>query len=238
MAPPDPPPRDPSLLGITVRRSLVLGRTFLLVGMVYTVIFALILGLTTGAAFDASYPLILPIFSAVAAMGALMVFTNDRIKGVLEYLIAYGISPRRLFVNVLLASLGLASVLLGGSVSVALAVRLGSGHPVSTEFFQLVVAYTLPMSFASTAFAATVGMYWTSLSSPRSGMSSPIGLAPFLGIGPPVITLVLVGLISATTATPFFAVAGSAVLLLTALVVVLLTQIRRLMPLERLLSPT
>jgi hypothetical protein len=51
------------------------------------------------------------------------------------------------------------------------------------------VFYTLPMSYASQAFAATVGMYWSALSSPRQGLNSPIGLAPFIGILPTVATL-------------------------------------------------
>jgi hypothetical protein len=230
--------RDPTLLGITAWRSLVLGRTFLLVGMVYTVIFALVLGLTSHSGFNPAYPLVLPIFSVVAALGGLMVFTNDRIKGVLEYLLAYGISPRRLFVNVLLASLALATILLGASLGVALGVRYASGQGVSIEFVQLVLAYALPMSYASVAFAATIGMYWTSLSSPRSGISSPVGIVPLVGIGPPVMTLVIVGFLAATSSVPFLAVAGSAEAVVVLVVAVLLTQIRRLMPLERLLSPT
>jgi hypothetical protein len=230
--------RDPNLLGITMWRSLVLGRTFLLVGMGYTIVFALILGITSGASFNSAYPLILPIFSVVGAMGALMVFTNDRIKGVLEYLLAYGISPRRVFVNVLIAGLAITTILLGVSLGVGVGVRYASGQGVSIEFAQLVLVYALPMSYASVAFAATIGMYWTSLSSPRSGIGSPVGLIPFVGIGPPVATLVLVGYLLATTSVPFLLVAGSAEALVVFFVVVLLTQIRRLMPLERLLSPT
>ncbi len=234
----DPPTKDPTLLGITVRRSLVLGRMFLLAGLIYAVVFSLVLGLTAGPGFDEAFPLLLPVFAVIASMGALMVFSSDRIKGVLEYLLAYGFSSRRLFVNVLLAGFVLAVILVGVSTAVGLGVRFGSGQGVSAVFVELLLAYGLPMTFASVGFAVTVGMYWTSLSSPRSGINSPVGLAPIVGIAPPLITLVLVGFLAATTSLPFELVAGPAVVVVALVVLALLAQVDRLLPLERLLSPT
>jgi hypothetical protein len=83
------------------------------------------------------------------------------------------------------------------------------------------------------AFAATIGMYWTSLSSPRGGTTSPVGVMPLVGIAPSILTLVLV---EAAPSLALYVLAGSLALLLTT-VILLLALVGRLLPLERLLSP-
>ncbi|MCI4373331.1 MAG: hypothetical protein L3K02_06795, partial [Thermoplasmata archaeon] len=214
----------PSLLGVTVRRSFSTGRFFLGYGTAISVVLGVSLALSQGSAFATTFPFLLPIFVVVGSMGAMVVFTNDRIKGVLEYLLAYGYSPRRLFVTFLLTALALSSIVLSVAVAVGLGLYLIRGHTLTSQLETLMVVYAIPMSFASSAFAATVGMLWTSLSSPRAGMNSPIGLIPLIGILPSIVTLFLlttlaaVGVFSPTelllTAT---GVVGAAVLLVVAL---------------------
>jgi hypothetical protein len=223
----------PSLLGVTVRRAVVIGRIYLIIGTAYSVVLGSITLFAGSASFDSSFPLYLPIFAVVGSMGGIMVFTNDRLKGVLEYLIAYGVSPRQLFLNILLGSFALATIVLGISLGFGLGESLTRGQGVSSHLATLLLFYTVPMSYASVAFAATVGMYWTSLSSPRAGMTSSVGLLPILGIAPSIITLGVVGLEGGLSG---FVVAG-AVGLLIVIVLALLASITRLMPLERLLSP-
>ncbi|HYM38549.1 MAG TPA: hypothetical protein VEY12_00185 [Thermoplasmata archaeon] len=223
---------------MTIRRSIVLGRIFLAVGTGYLLIFGIAVGLTSGAAFAIILTLFLPVFTVVGSMGGLMAFTNDRLKGVFEYLIAYGVSPRRLFANLLVSTLVLVTIVLGISLAVVMGVYVADGGTVSADLAVSLALYSIPMSYASGAFAAAIGMFWTSLSSPRTGMNSPIGLMPLIGIAPSLIALA--GAVAANTAygpSAAYIVLGVAVVSVVALVLVLLRLMERLMRRERLLSP-
>jgi hypothetical protein len=203
-------------------------------GTGYAIVLGVVLSFSSEAAFEAALPLVLPIFGVVGSFGGITVFTNDRIKGVLEYLVAYGVPPRRLFGDVLIASLALASIVVGASLGAGLGANVARGHSITMTFAILVSAYSVPMALASSAFVAMVGMYWTSLSSPRSGLNSPLGLAPIIGIAPPVLTLFVIG---ALGGSHFFAVTAAAVSGMVVIVVLLLSLVGRLLPSERLLSP-
>ena len=229
-----------SLLGITVRRSYSTGRFYLVYATVMSLIFVIAMGFAGGSSFNSVVPLILPIFGVVGSMGGLTVFTNDRLKGVLEYLMAYGISPRRLFVNVLLASLVLLTTVLGIALGVGVGTFVVRQHIPTIDFALLLALYALPMSYASVAFSVTVGMFWTSLSSPRTAINSPIGLDPFIGMLPSLATLGAVIALSATGSASgrnFLLVAGGAVTLIAVVVILMLSMIGRLLRRERLLSP-
>ena len=230
-----------SLLGITVRRSFATGRFYLVYATVMSLIFVILMALAGGPSFNTVVPLILPIFGVVGSMGGLTVFTNDRLKGVLEYLMAYGISPRRLFLDILLASLVLLTTVLGVALGIGIGVLEIRGDALSVDFALPLALYALPMSYASVAFAVTIGMFWTSLSSPRTAINSPIGLAPLIGVLPSMATVgAIVGLsaIGSGSALNFIIVAGGAVVLITLVVVLLLSMIEQLLRRERLLSPT
>ena len=145
-------PREPaaegplSLLGVTIRRSTVLGRFFLVYGTAISLLLGISLDLTSASSFASAFPLLLPIFGAVGSMGGLTVFTSDRMKGALEYFLAYGISARRLFANVLVACLVLVTLILavGGTVGVGLYLALG--HPLTATLAQGLGLYGVPMT--------------------------------------------------------------------------------------------
>jgi hypothetical protein len=229
-----------SLLGITIRRSFIVGRAALIYGTAMSLLLGISLAFSSAAGFSAGFPIFLPIFASVASMGGLAVFTSDRLKGVLEYLMAYGVSPRRIFVNVLLASLVLVTIVLAIALGIGLGVFLARGNALSDVLVSLLLFYTFPMSYASAAFAATVGMYWSALSSPRQGLNSPIGVAPFIGILPSVATLgavVALGVLGkGSTASSFVIVTSISLVLVSTFVAVLLGMIGRFLRRERLLS--
>lgn len=227
------------LVDITVRRAATVGKFYLVYGSVVATILALALGFSGGSAFASGFPLFLPVFGVVGSLGALTVFTTDRMKGVLEYLMAYGITPRRLFANVLLASLVLVTVVLSVGVGVGLGVYLLNGHALTPSLAESVGLYGVPMSYASAALCAILGMFWTSLSSPAQGMNSPIGLAPLIGILPPIGTVGVIGVLAATgvTGVTLDVVALLAVAVVAAVVILLLALSGRLLARERLLSP-
>jgi len=229
----------PSLFGVTMRRSFTTGRFFLGYGSAMSVVLGVSLALSPGLAFASTFPFLLPIFVVVGSMGAMVVFTNDRIKGVLEYLLAYGYSPQRLFVTFLLTALALSAVVLSVALAGVLGVYLIRGHPFTTQLAALLLLYAVPMSISSPAFAATVGMLWTSLSSPRAGMNSPIGLIPFIGILPCILTLFLLTTLAAAgifSPTELLLVATGVVGAVVLIVVALLSTLSRFLRRERLLS--
>jgi hypothetical protein len=224
----------PSLLGTTVRRSFTVGRLNLVIGTGVSLLYGTILSVVPGDSFSTIFPLLLPIMGTIGGIGAMLVFTNDRTKGVFEYLIAYGVPTRQIFLNVLGAALVLLSVVDGTTLAVAVALRLGVGYGIPLMFVEWVLVYSLPMSYGAAALCTTAGMYWTALSSPRQGMNSPLGLLPLIGLAPGAITLVAVEAAGPALATY---VALGAVTLVVVLALVLFGLESRLMPCERLLSP-
>ena len=229
-----------SLLSVTVRRAWVTGRFFMVYGTAISVLFGVLLAHFSGPSFASSYPLFLPIFAVVGSMGGLTVFTSDRTKGVLEYLIAYGYSPGRLFANVLLTTLVLVSFVVGIGVSVSLGVYFAEGHTATSALVIGMGVYAVPMAFGCAAFASTAGVYWTTLSSPRQGINSPIGLIPFIGILPALATIFAITAITLTgplSTTTLLLTLGTAIGLVAIVVIVLLASMGRLLRRERLLSP-
>ena len=229
-----------SLLSVTVRRASITGRFFLVYGTAISVLLGVLLAHFSGPSFSSSFPLFVPIFGVVGSMGGLVVFTSDRTKGVLEYLIAYGYSPRRLFANVLLTTLVLVSIVVVIGVSVSLGVYFAEGHTVTSNLAIGMGVYAVPMTYVCAAFASTVGVYWTALSSPRMGINSPVGLIPFIGILPALATIFVI--VAMTLSGPLstgtlLLVLGSAMGLVTIVVIVLLVSMGRLLRRERLLSP-
>lgn len=229
----------PSLLGVTVRRAFVLGKFYLAGSVLYAVGLSVATSLSGPTAFAVADSLFLPFFAAVGSVGGLVVFTGDRVKGVLEYLLAYGIRPRKLFENVVLASLLLSSLVIAVALAVGLGLFAARGHSLSSTDLAFLGLYAVPMSFASGAFTSMVGMYWTSLSSPRRGLSSPVGVMPFVGMIPSVLTLVGVVVVTLLYGEGLILVVTSGgVILLAAIVLYLFRSVDRRMPLEHLLSPT
>jgi hypothetical protein len=226
----------PGVTITTIRRTLRIGWTYLAIGTFISVLLAVILLFRTQheSAFATTYPLEVPIFAVLASTGGLVTFTSDRTKGVFEYLIAYGVRPQRLFVNGLLATVTLTAIILGTALAVGLGLASAHGVPITWDFEQTLLAYTVPMSFAGALFTSTVGMIWTSVSSPRTGMNSPIGFAPMVGIAPTVLVLVIAETLPSSQFYDFTAGAAAAIL---GAVVVLLAASSRLMGRERFLSP-
>ena len=102
------------------------------------------------------------------------------------------------------------------------------------------VAYGIPMTFASAASTTTVGTYWMALSPPGAVRTGPVGLAPYVGLIPPASVLAvatvlgITGTLSASTPIEVAVLAMIAVAVLGSALASLSG--RPLLP-ERLLSP-
>jgi len=227
--------RTPTLTGTTIRRTITVGWRYLAIGTALSLLLAFLLlaGARSGSAFARTFPLEVPLFAILGSMGGLMTFTSDRTKGVFEYLIAYGVRPRTLFIDGLISTSAMVAIILGLSLLVGFGAADAYGVTLSADLVQSVALYTVPMSFAGALFTATVGMIWASVSTPRTGINSPIGIAPMVGIAPTVLVLVV-----ANTVPPseFYYVTVGAAAAIIAAVVGLLVMSARLMGRERFLS--
>jgi hypothetical protein len=230
------PARIPSLTATTVRRTIVIGRLYLVIGVGFVIFLTVVLLSVKNApvVFPTTFPLEIPFFAVLGSTGGLMTFTSDRTKGVFEYLIAYGIPPRSLFFNGLLSTIAMTSIILGLALAVGLAGAADRGVVFSQTFLQAIAFYTVPMSYAGALFTATVGMIWSAVSTPRTGINSPVGIAPMIGIGPAILVLIVAE--TAPTSEYYYITTGAALVILAA-VVGLLAMSARLMGRERFLSP-
>lgn len=228
--------RLPSLRATTVKRGLIAGRLYLAIGTLIPLILTLILlrSARGPSVFVTTFPLEIPLFASLGATGGLMLFIGDRSKGVLEYLISYGVKPRTLFVNSLLVTLALSSIVLGLALTVGLVGFVASGNSISTDLENAILGYTIPMAYASALFAAVCGIVWSALSTPRMGLNSPVGVAPILGVAPPILVLILA---EGVDKSAYYDVTVGAALGFVALTLVLLAASARLMGRERYLSP-
>jgi hypothetical protein len=226
----------PSLRSITLRRGLIAGRAYLAIGLVVSLILTVVLLRTPrgSAVFVATFPLEIPLFASLGALGGMMLFVGDRSKGVLEYLISYGIRPGSLFVNCLLVTLVLSTIVMGSALTVGLAGYVATGNSISATLQNSILGYTIPMTYASSLFAATCGVIWSTLSSPRMGLNSPVGVAPILGIAPPLLVLIVA---EGVDKSAYYYITVGAALGFLALVAALLVASSRLMGRERYLSP-
>ena len=228
--------RSPWLTWTTIRRTAVVGWRYLAIGTAISLVLALVLllGAHHASAFVTTFPLEVPLFAVLGSMGGLMTFASDRTKGVFEYLIAYGIPSRTLFLNGLLSTAAMAAIILGLSLLVGLGAATATGAALTEDLWKSIALYTIPMSFAGALFTTTVGMIWASVSTPRTGINSPIGIAPMVGVAPTILVLIVAETVP--SGEFYYVTVGAAVAIIGA-VLALLVMSARLMGRERFLSP-
>ncbi len=232
MGPPSSDSPLPSLLGVTIRRTLTVARVTLLIAGGMIVLYSAAFGLG-GALFATTGTVVMPIFAVSAGLGGAIVFSNDRTKGVLEYLVAYGVSPRRILFNSLVAGIVVVSIILAAGITAGVSTSVLSGYRPTPFLAEVLLGYTIPMSYLTVSLMTTVGVFWTAFSSPRSGLNSPLGVLPLIGILPAAFALILVLAFPAhATGIVLGLELAIAVLLLS-----LLTRTDRLLPPDRMLSP-
>jgi hypothetical protein len=90
------------------------------------------------------------------------------------------------------------------------------------------------MAFAAALFTTTVGMIWSAVSTPRSGMNSPVGLAPMIGVAPTVVVLIVA---ETSPSSEFYYITTGSAAVIGLIVVALLAMSGQLMGRERFLSP-
>jgi hypothetical protein len=232
--------RPNSLVRTNFRRAIGFGRIYLIIGIVLPLILnQSVLGVNTTNVPSGSlllaelYPLALPLFAILGAVGGLMVFVSDKSKGVYEYLIAYGVNTYEIFWSTVIVTLGLVTVVLLGSLAATSLLLFATGGTLEPVAIELLLIYSVPLSYAAAAFMSMAGMVWSFLTTRVAGVNSPVGLAPILGIGPVLVVFLAAEFVGPTN----FALltTGAAAVLLAAVILMLVVAGKKMVR-ERLLS--
>jgi hypothetical protein len=233
-----------ALVRTNFKRAISFGMLYLILGIALSVLTGGIISGSASSAASASadvpvlvtqtFPIMLPMCVVIGSLGGLMVFVSDRTRGVYEYLIAYGISVYEIFWSTLLVTLGLVTVVLGVSLAGNIAITLLIGGSIQPAMINMLLIYTLPISYASAAFMTMAGMIWSSLTVRVPGVNSPVGISTLLGIGPTLAVLVLS--IFFTGSSNFLLLVGGVTLILTMLVIGMMVVANKKMNRERLLA--
>ena len=192
-----------SLAYTNFRRAMSVGKIYLILSIAISIFISLeflaVGGLGEAASnavpsFLSTLPaLILPAFTVIGSFGSLMIFVSDKDKGVYEYLIAYGVNTSKIFRSIVLATIGLVSIVLCFDILLNLAIGLYTGS-VSLQYVELLIFYVIPISYAVSIFMSMVGMIWSFLATRRTGINSPVGVVSIIGIVP-VFAVLFVSLI-------------------------------------------
>ena len=228
-----------SLVKTNFKRSISFGSIYLILGIALSFLTGISLSgvasasLETQASISQLFPLMFPVFTVVGSFGGLMVFVSDRTKGVYEYLIAYGVNVSEIFWSTLLTTLGLVTIVLGVSLTGNIAILLLMGGSIQPTMIEMLLIYTIPISYASVAFMCMVGMMWSSLTRRIPGVNSPIGICTLIGTGPVLVVFILSSFFIGSN---FLLLAGGMTLTLVTLVATMMVVANKRMNRERLLS--
>ena len=163
-----------------------------------------------------------------------MIFASDKERGVYEYMLAYGVDVSSIFWSIVAATVALATIVLAVSLVLTLTlVAVTSSGALTLVFGELIVFYTIPLSYAATMFMCMAGMIWAQLTARRPGVNSPVGMAPLLGIAPVLVVLLLA--VGPGSAHLISVVGGGSLLMIGAVVLMAYVANKR-MQRERFLS--
>ena len=188
-----------SLAYTNFRRAANVGKMYLILSVAISVLvsaeFSFIRGSTQASSAVPSFvsanpALILPAFTVIGSFGSLMIFVSDKDKGVYEYLIAYGVNPSKIFWSIVVATVGLVTIVLAIDISINLAATMVS-RDISQVYLELIFFYMIPISYAMSMFMSMVGLIWSFLAVRRTGNNSPVGIVSIIGIIPVFVVLLV-----------------------------------------------
>lgn len=184
-------------------------------------------------ALGSMYPLIMPLFIIIGSMGALWIFTSDKRKGVYEYLMASGMEVSSVFWSILMITAALATMILAFVLVFTIPIFALAGVQITLVMVETIIFYSIPICYSSSIFMSMAGMIWASLSKRITGVNSPVGLAPFLGIIPIIVTFLISALVGPSMSL-YVAGAVSLAVFLLAIIILIIANIK--MDRERFLS--
>ncbi len=225
------------LFKLNFKRTVSFSRIYIVIGMILPIFYSGVLFFIPDASLKSSigslYPLLMPLFIIIGSIGPLWIFTSDKRKGVYEYLIASGIEVSSVFWSVLMITAGIVTMLLAFVLISILIIFTLAGVQITVIMVETIIFFTIPISYSSSILTSTAGMIWASLSKSMTGVNSPVGLAPLLGIIPILIAFLIPAIIGPKLSLYAGGIVSLAVLV-TAIVVLMIANMK--MDRERFLS--
>lgn len=203
-------PQDFAVLHL--RRSLASSKVYIVIGLVLPMLFTGLLyyegrslspsaiqtlydlpGNAGGGAVLLSVllPSMIPLVVVIGTFSPLLLFVNDRSRGVYEYLLALGKKPSDIFLGLVISVISIASFLVAVPLAVAAALIYVSGPVLLPGFMVEAAIYVVPMSLIAPLFITGIAATWVSLTKRMQFVNSPIGVAPLFGLAPIVLVLLL-----------------------------------------------
>ena len=226
---------------IHLRRSLTSSRAYLVIGLALPLLMiaisvlagrssspALALQLGLPASVNASaallyllLPTMIPLAAVIGSFSPLLLFVNDRSRGVYEYLLAFGKRPRDIFSGLVVSVVAICAILLAvpaalGAILVAL-----EGPALLPAFALEVAVYSLPMGFLAPLLVTGIAALWISLTKRIQFVNSPIGIAPMFGMLPVIVVLIAAEFLGPANAFLLTAVVSASTAAVTAAIFVL-----------------
>lgn len=195
-----------------LRRSLTSSRAYLIIGLVIPLIMIGTLYLTVrgagSSALAARYglpssvgagaillysivPAVIPLGAVIGSFSPLLLFVNDRSRGVYEYLLAFGKRPSDIFASLVVSVVVISTILVAVPFCITLVLIWLEGPVLVGPYLIEGAIYSIPMSFIVPLFITGIAAIWVSLTKRVQFVNSPIGVAPMFGLIPVMIVLVV-----------------------------------------------
>lgn len=190
-----------------LRRSLTSSKAYLIIGLalplLVTILFFLVGRRMSASTIELTYglpataggggvlvyslvPSVIPVAAVIGTFSPLLLFVNDRSRGVYEYLLAFGRKPSDIFAGLIISVLVLSAVVVAVPVAVAASLVYSAAPMLLGPFTTEILVYTLPMGMIAPLFISGIAVMWVALTRRVQFVNSPIGLAPIFGLLPVV----------------------------------------------------
>ena len=123
--------------------------------------------------------------------------------------------------------------MLGISLTVVTSILAILNGSIPFQYVELVLIYTIPLSYSVTMFTTIIGMIWSSLTTRRAGVNSPVGLAPIFGMVPMIFVIIVSESVPSSYLVPLV---GGVSLALVLLVIVMIAVSNKKIVRERFIS--
>ncbi len=191
-----------------LRRSLLSGRAYLILGLAMPLLVILLLYFTGrsveggklgfpssvggGAVIVALMaPAVIPLATVIGSFSPLLLFVNDRSRGVHEYLLAFGKKPGDIFSALLVSVIVISAILVIVPITAVMVMLYISGPLLLSGFLLETAVYVVPMGFIVPLFISGIAAMWVSLTKRTQFVNSPIGIAPLFGLAPIMLVLMI-----------------------------------------------
>lgn len=171
-------------------------------------------------------PAIIPLGAVIGSFSPLLLFVNDRSRGVYEYLLAFGKRPSDIFTGLVVSVIVISTILVAVPFCLTLVLIWIDGPVLVVPYLIEGAIYAIPMSYISPLFITGIAAIWVSLTKRSQFVNSPIGIAPIFGMAP-IMAVLLVSEFTGSYTLLLTAAASAIMTVATLMIFVLASRLLR-----------